>query len=78
MTLEGLLLRHFPAAYEEKRAQVEAELQRRSRWDSVVVGKGRGREWEGKGVGDGGVMTGIGKVVEWEAAHQPLFSPFLS
>jgi len=59
VTLEGLLLRHFPAAYEEKRAQVEAELQRRSRWDSVVVGKERGREWEMEelqlGLGRGGV-----------------------
>jgi len=41
VTLEGLLLYHFPAAYEEKRAQVEAELQTRSGWDSVEVGRGR-------------------------------------
>ena len=31
VTLEGLLLRHFKEAYEEKRAQMEAEALRRSR-----------------------------------------------
>ena len=73
MTLEGLLLCHFPVAYEEKRAQVEAELQKRARWDSV----GMEKMWEwggqpGPDVRSGGVMSGSGseKGREWGGVRE--------